>query len=178
MEAPLQRQESDGFASRRTLALHEVLDGRPSQAARVLVEAMHSVLTNLLQEQPLSSQRGPKWLCSEARARTSHGIEELVQLLGRSPPELIAQHTGIEFVRSEWRAAMELLLVSLACVTTAEDARPRLTAVQAETLSRYLDAFDADDADNAEKTTSFRSKYGGSPGIPDFAVAVITVVRA
>ena len=167
------QEASDGFAGRRTLALREILDGRPSQAARVLVEAMQSVLVHLAEEQTSSSHRGPKRPCRQAPASASHCVAGLVQQLGRSPPELIAQHIGAGFVQSEWRAAVELLLVSLACSPTAT--APALA--QADALARYLQAFGIVDAHETENTTSFHCKYGGSAGLPDFAVAVITIVR-
>eukprot|EP01044_Picomonas_judraskeda_P030187 COSAG03_NODE_10755_length_630_cov_1.060264_1_plen_80_part_10 len=59
MEA--QQQETlqgptDGFAISRTLALREVLDGRPSHATRVLVEAIRGVLANLTEAAAVSME--------------------------------------------------------------------------------------------------------------------------
>ena len=181
MEAPTQQHEAlqdatNGFATSRMLALREVLGGRPSQATRVLLETIRGVLDNLAEVHASSSgQQGSK------RRRlgptsASAGFGRLIQQLSQSPPELIAQNTGSEFVHSEWRAAIELLLVSLAC--TQEAAAPALTVGQAEAVARYLDAFDAVDAVDAEHAVDFRHKYGGSAGLPDFAVAVMTIVRA
>ena len=180
MEAPTQQHETlrdatNGFATSRMLALREVLDGRPSQATRVLLETIRGVLDDLTEiHTPSSGQRGSK------RRRlgptsASDDLGKLIQQLSLSTPELIAQNTGSEFVLSEWRAAIELLLVSLACT---REAAPALTVGQAEAVARYLDAFDAVDAVDVDKAGDFRHKYGGNAGLPDFAVAVMTIVRA
>jgi hypothetical protein len=167
---------TDGLAISRPLALREVLDGRPAHATRVLVEAMHGVLANLTEVSASSEQQGSK------RRRlgptcSSDEFDGLVRQLGRSPPGLIAQSTGVKFVHSEWRAAVELLLVSLACIQGAEAAARPVAVPQAEAVARYLDAFDAVDAADVEQAGNFRRKYGGCAGLPDFAVAVITIVR-
>jgi hypothetical protein len=161
----------------RTLALCEVLDGRPSAAVCMLTQAMAAVLASIhAPSDTASSEQGAK------RRRLGHtdargdDLDGLVERLSRSPPALIAQRSGQSFANMEWRAAVELLLVSLACLPSeAVSAAPTTAVAQAEALARYLDAYDEVDATTV--TGAFRRDYGGSAGCPDFAVAVMTVVR-
>jgi hypothetical protein len=180
MEA--QQQETlqgatDGFAISRTLALREVLDGRPSHATSVLIEAIRGVLATLTEAAAVSSEKRRSKRRRLRPTTSSDDFGGMVQQLGRSPPQLIAQGAGLQFAHSEWRAAVELLLVSLACTRHAETAGDAFTVPQAEAVARYLDAFDAVDAADVEQAANFRRKYGGSAGLPDFAVAVVTIVR-
>lgn len=173
---------AERFAHSRAEAQRELLDGRPAEAVRHLAAAVASVLSHCSCE---GQRQGPDEGRATKRRRVGdeglEGLEGLVRQLGASPPAVVEraappteqpQQQQQGFAHTEWRAAVEMLAVALACLSATAPELP--TPPQAEALARYLDAYEASDA---AESIAFRREYGGSAAMPDFAAAVVVVVR-